>query len=477
MGKKTDKSVKVSCVGMSGKEVTGSAYLVECPTGEKILLDCGLYQNSNRYESYKINQKKLKYKPSELTFIAISHLNADHLLLTPSLYRQGATCNTYMYYKNIDFAKPMFDDCLKIMEREQHSFKNKEYHPIYDADDVSYCLDKMRGMNIDEIVEITPNVSLQFVSAGHIYGSCQIVLYIKKPSGNIVKLAYSGDLGNIVFEQPFVEDFTKVTKANFYIGECTYSRKERSVKKEHRAKDLEKMENVIRETCIDKKGIVLVPCFALQRMETMIYTIWKMFKDDESFNIPIIIDSPLAVKVLDCFAESLENEDKELFNKMMAWKNIQIIRTIEESQECVKDNKPKIVCSSSGMLTQGRSVLYLKKILPKSNCSIITCGYMAEGTIGDKIKNYPGRKTITIDKVSYKNRCNIYSLRTFSSHMQYEELMNYYLNLANNGCDTIWLVHGDLNKIEFKKELEDRIAKINRTTRVIATNLETVGRL
>ena len=102
---------------------------------------------------------------------------------------------------------------------------------------------------------------------------------------------------------------------------------------------------------------------------------------------------------------------------------------------------------------------------------------MAEGTIGDKIKNYPERKTITIDKVSYKNRCNIYSLRTFSSHMQYEELMNYYLNLANNGCDTIWLVHGDANKIEFKKELEDRIAKINKTTRVIATNLETVGRL
>lgn len=477
MSKKTDKSIKVSCVGMSGKEVTGSAYLVECPTGEKILLDCGLYQSSNRYESYKINQKKLKYKPSELTFVAISHLNADHLLLTPLLYKQGATCNTYMYYKNIDFARPMFEDCLKIMEREQKSFKNKEYHPIYDIDDVNDCLNKMRGMNLDEIIQITPNVSLQFVSAGHIYGSCQIVLYIRKPSGNIVKLAYSGDLGNIVFEQPFVEEFNKVVKVNFYIGECTYSRKERSAKKEQRNKDLEKVENIIRETCIDKKGIVLIPCFALQRMETMIYTIWKIFKDDESFNIPVIVDSPLAVKILDCFAESLEDEDKELFEEMMSWKNIKIIRTVEESQECVADDRPKVLCSSSGMLVQGRSVLYLKKILPRSNCSILTCGYMAEGTIGDKIKNYPEQKTITIDKVQYRNRCNIHSLRTFSSHMQYEELMNYYLNLANNGCDTIWLVHGDANKIEFKRELENRIAKINKTTKVVATNLETVGRL
>ena len=97
--------------------------------------------------------------------------------------------------------------------------------------------------------------------------------------------------------------------------------------------------------------------------------------------------------------------------------------------------------------------------------------------IGDKIKNCPDRKTITVDKVAYKNRCGINSLSTFSSHMQYEELMNMYVNLANNGCDTIWLVHGDANKIEFKKELEDRISKINKTTKVVATNLETVGRI
>lgn len=477
MSKKNEKSIKVSCVGMSGKEVTGSAYLVECPTGEKILLDCGLYQSSNKYETYKINQKKLKYKPSELTFVAISHLNADHLLLTPLLYRQGATCNTYMYYKNIDFARPMFEDCLKIMDREKYSFKNKEYHPLYDMEDVEECLSKMRGTNIDEIIQITPNVSLQFVSAGHIYGSCQIVLYIRKPSGNIVKLAYSGDLGNVIFEQPFVEQYSKVVKANFYIGECTYSRKERSAKKEQRKRDLEKIENIVRETCIDKMGILLIPCFALQRMETMIYTIWKIFKDDESFDIPIIVDSPLAVKILDCFSESLEGEDKKLFDNMMSWKNLKIIRSVEDSKSCVEDNKPKCVLSSSGMLTQGRSVLYLKKILPRNNCSILTCGYMAEGTIGDKIKNCPDRKTITVDKVAYKNRCGINSLSTFSSHMQYEELMNMYVNLANNGCDTIWLVHGDANKIEFKKELEDRISKINRTTKVVATNLETVGRI
>ena len=129
------------------------------------------------------------------------------------------------------------------------------------------------------------------------------------------------------------------------------------------------------------------------------------------------------------------------------------------------------------MLVQGRSILYLKKLLPRSNCTILTCGYMAEGTIGWKIKNFPMQKTITIDKVAYPNRCDIKTLKSFSSHMQYEELMNYYVNLANNGCDTIWLVHSDDGKIEFKKELEERIRKINKSTKVVATNFETVGRI
>ena len=102
---------------------------------------------------------------------------------------------------------------------------------------------------------------------------------------------------------------------------------------------------------------------------------------------------------------------------------------------------------------------------------------MAEGGIGWKIKNNPEQKTITIDKVAYKNRCDIKCLDSFSSHMQYEQLMNYYTNIANNGCETIWLVHGDKGKIKFKEELDKRINKILKTTKIVATNRDTVARI
>lgn len=465
---------------MSSTDVTGSGYLVECPTGEKILLDCGIYQSSKPYEDYKINKRKFDFKPSELSAVIISHINADHYCLLPKLVHDGANCNIYISAETIDFVKPMLEDSAKIMERDVQAFNRKlkrEHIPVYNMEDVDATLPLFRGCTKNEIHYISKNVWFKLLNAGHIFGSCQIELYVKLPSGSIRKICYSGDLGNTLFEQPFVGDFEQVVKCNMFIGETTYNDPKRSVKKGQREKDIEVIKNVITQTCIDRKGIVLIPTFALQRTETMLYTLWNIFKDDKNFNIPIVVDSPLAVALLDCFRDNLTGEWKDKFDEMMSWENIRIIRTVEESMACVADDSPKVICSSSGMLTQGRSILYLKKILPRSNCSILTCGYMAEGGIGWKIKNFPTQKTITIDQKAYPNRCDIKCLDSFSSHMQYEQLMSYYTNLANNGCDVIWLVHGDKRKLEFKTELEERILKIYKTTKIVATNRDTVARI
>lgn len=478
MGKVNDK-VSVRCVGRSSTDVTGSAYIVSCPSGEKILLDFGLYQTSNTYECWKLNQRKLDFKPSEITFAAISHLNIDHIGLCPLLFKRGGKCDIYMSDDNIEFVRPMLEDSCKIMLRDAEGFTRKYgklHNPIYEQTDVDAALTHFRGVRPDEIHQITPNVGIKFVHAGHIYGSCQIQLFIKIPSGVTKVLSYSGDLGNVLFEQPFVADYEKIEKTNMYIGECTYNDPIRSQKKERRQKDLEILESMVRQVCIEQRGTILIPTFALQRTETMLYVLWKLFKDDKDFKIPIYVDSPLAVRIIDCFNENLLGEDKKKFDEMMSWDNIRIIRTIEESTACLIDDCPKIICSSSGMLTQGRSVMYLKKILPKSNCAVITCGYMAEGGVGYRIKNYPEDKTITIDGVAYRNRCQIASLQSFSSHMQYENLMETYLDLAKNGCQIIWLVHGDKNKIQFKEELEKKIAKEGLTTKVVATNADTVAR-
>ena len=473
------QKIQIRFLGRSSTEVTGSIILVECPTGEKILLDCGLYQNSNLLNSYKVNTQKFDFKPSDITFVAISHLNIDHLGLVPRLFAEGADCPVYMYYPNIEFVPIMLEDSAKIMERDAITLSRrykKDYLPVYNQHNVDKAVSHFKGCAKNEIIKVTENVSIKFIPAGHIFGSTQIILYIKSPSGHIDTIGYSGDIGNVIFEQPFVEEFEPIIKCGVYIGECTYNDPTRSSKKETRNKDIEIIETVICQT-VENKGSVLIPCFALQRIETMLYTIWSIFHNDKNFTTPIVVDSPLAVKLLDAFEENLEDGDAKLLKHILSWENIKIIRTIEESQSCVEDGKSKIILSSSGMLTQGRSILYLKKILPNPKSSIITCGYMAEGSLGWKIKNMSNQKTITVDGKAYPNKCSIHSLRSFSSHMQYEELINYYTNLANNGCQTICLVHGDGGKLDFKKKLEDNIRRINKTTKIVAVNTDTVTRL
>ena len=480
IAKKNKDKITVRCVGMSASDVTGSGYLVEAPTGEKILLDCGIYQTCKPYEDYKINKKKFDFKPSELTAVIISHSNADHFALLPKLFHDGANCDIYIAAENVDFMQPMLEDSAKILDRDAQSFSRRlkrEHQPVYDMEDVNNTLPHFKGCSKNEPHYISENVWFELIDAGHIFGSCQVVVYVKLPSGNIKKIGYSGDLGNTLFEQPFVADLIQITKCHMYIGETTYNDPKRSCKKDQRKKDIETIKNVITQTCIDNKGIVLIPTFALQRTETMLYTLWNIFKDDPNFNIPVVVDSPLAVKLLDCFRNNLEGGWLDKFNEMMSWKNLRIIREVEESMACVADTSPKIICSSSGMLTQGRSILYLKKILPRSNCSILTCGYMAEGGIGWKIKNNPTQKTITIDTKPYPNRCGITSLSSFSSHMQCEQLLSYYTNLANNGTEVIWLVHGDKGKLQFKEELENRVKQIYKTTKIVATNRDTVARI
>ena len=480
MGKsKGNNKVIVRCVGKSAEDVTGSMYLIQCETGERILIDAGLYQSNDLKRDYKINNRKFDFKPSEITAVILSHLHCDHSSLSPRLVKEGFNGNIFINYKAVDFLEHMLTDSAKIMARDAVILSKKSstsVQPIYSQEDVENTLKLVRGVKNGEEIRITDNVSFKLQDAGHVVASSQISVYVRTLSGGIKKVCFSGDLSNTILQQPFVEEFQPIIKCNAFFGECTYNSPDRSVKKEQREKDLEKLESIIRDTCLEKKGKTLLPVFSLQRVETMLYYIWNIFKDDPTFNVPVVIDSPLAIKLLNCYEDNLSGEEGILFSEMLQWKNLRIIESYEESAALIKDESPKVILSSSGMLTKGRSILHLQDILPRKNSHIILCGYQAPNTIGRKIKENKYDE-IKINGKYFKNNAGITSLTSFSSHMQYRELMSYYLSLANNGCSTIVLVHSDDGKIEFKKELEERIAKIGKTTKVIAATKDQVVRI
>lgn len=312
---------------------------------------------------------------------------------------------------------------------------------------------------------VNDNVKIRFVSAGHIKYSSQIELYV-----NNKKLVYTGDLGNYRIQKHFTEAFVPIEKCDVLIGECTYGDGKRpKASAAMRKKDIEKLTTVIQHYCVESHNRILIPCFSLDRTPEMYMVVRQILHDNDWEDIPIIIDSPLAVKQIQVYGlenpellENIHNDNTKLISSFTTSK------TYQESQERM------IILSSSGMLNAGRVLSYLPHILSNSNNCIVFCGYSTEGTLAWQIKE-GDKKRIKIGDEWVSNRANIINLYSFSSHMQHDELLHYYSTIQAN---KIYLVHGQMeSKLSFAKELKEALEHNNRTTQVICVNKGTKGRL
>jgi len=238
-------------------------------------------------------------------------------------------------------------------------------------------------------------------------------------------------------------------------------------------KDLEKIKTVVNQVCNLDKGRVLIPVFSLARSQQILTDLYLLYGDNKDFNIPIVVDSPLIWSLVNVYKDVLDGENAELFEKVCNWKNVKFIKDFNESKISVLDKTPKIVLSSSGFLLKGRSVNYLKQYISSIRDHIISVGYAPPNSIAGKIKN--NQKYITIDGVSYKNKCGLTILNSFSSHVPRYELINYLKSIQT---DKIYLVHGEMSgKLQMKDDLENELSESLKSTRVIATNKDTVCNL
>lgn len=424
-------------------------------------------------ENYKANMKYIqKIRPQELQYIIIGHVHQDHIGMIPTLYARGK-CNAKIIVPkgSTSILKEMWLDSsfINCRDVEVINLKNdRNYEPFYTEDVVYKTLEYIEEIDSDKIVPLSDELAIRYTDAGHILLSKQCEVYINGGS-RTRKILFSSDLGNISTQDTrvFVENFKPVTSANIAIMECTYASKERQCTKETYKKDIAKIKSVVEQYCIDNNSRVLIPSFSLDRTPYILWILYSLFGKDENFKIPILIDSPLANRLLDCYSSILDGEKKELFDEIMSWNNIKRVIQPEASKAAIADKGAKIILSSSGMLTAGRSVKWTQSILPNENDCILFMGYSGENTLAWKIKYGKDHKTININGKPYKNKAQIYDLKSFSSHMQRNEMLNYYKSI---NCEKIYLVHSDSNKIEFKHDLENAIADCLKSTKVVAVN-------
>lgn len=414
-----------------------------------------------------------RIKPKNIEMVIIGHCHCDHIGLIPMLFARGNSDAKIIVPKGSScILKEMWLDCAYICERDCEVLNHKghkSYTPLYTQNEVEIALKNIVELEIGKIIDIDENIAIRYTPAGHILKSCQTELFINS-SSHTKKIYFSSDLGNRQIEDKkvFVEKFQPVTSATISIVESTYGKRNRSVTKKEIELDRRKMKSVIQEFCISRNRRVLIPTFSLDRMPFILWELFQLFGHDESFHIPVLVDSPLANRLLDCYSSILTNEIKKQFDQMIAWKNIQRIISSEDSKAAILDKRAKIICSSSGMLTAGRSVKWVQSILPNENDCILFVGYAGLDTLAGHIKHGNGQKTITINGKPYKNKATLVDLTSYSSHMQHNDLVQYYKNL---NCEKIYLVHGDKTaRMELKEDLEEALAACCKSTRVVIVN-------
>lgn len=475
MAKKNTVSINV--IGGNAEDVTGSASLITFDN-LLILFEFGLIQKGKSiYENYCYNRELIdKVKANKIDYIIAGHTHADHIALIPALYAKGCEAKILVPKGSCDIMKEMWLDCAYINQRDCDVLtarREKVFHPFYTNEDVDTALRNVIEVEMNNRYSITENFHLRFTPAGHILFSAQTELFFTK-SNHTKKVLFTSDLGNLNLKNHklFVEEFEPVINADIIIGEATYASAERTSSKKTLKKDIEKIKTVISQYCIDYKKRVLIPCFALDRLPYMMWILYDLFGSDESFNIPIYIDSPLGVRLLKAYEKNMPEEMQKDFLDMLKWENFKFIDKSEDSKAAITDDRAKVILASAGMLTAGRSVKWTQSILPSYMDCIMFIGYCATNTLAYKIKNFSDRRTISIAGKEVNNKASIVDLKSFSSHMQHYDLLNYYSNI---NTQKVYLIHSNQNdKIQFKEELENEISRKNKTTKVIAVNRSTV---
>ena len=466
---KSKNKIQISFIGEAANDVTGSCIHIQTST-RQILLECGLYQScGSTLENYKINNKHFDFKPKNIDYIFLCHNHTDHIGLIPKLYKNDCKGQIIAPNGTKDIAEILLKDSAHIMDCDARELSDKfhrNYNPLYTENDVERSLSYYKEFPFDEIIQLDEYIKFRFIPSGHILNSAQLELWVTE--GNITKkISYTSDLGNVHIEKYYTNNFQPITKCDVLIGETTYAREDRIANQKMRNKDLEKLGTAIWQTCVEDGARVLIPVFANDRCQNMITYLYDLFGNNEEFDIPILIDSPMAIKICETYSELLEGEELEKWKRVLSWKNLHFVKEAVDSRDWRESYQPVIVLASSGMCVKGRSVGWIGNMLSHSDDRIIFCGFAAENSLAATIKEGK-QKTITVSGRRVANRCQITDLHSFSSHMQRDSLLKTYGAVE---CEKVILVHGEMNgKIEFAKELQEEISKNNNTSKVIVCN-------
>lgn len=436
--------MKLEFHGAAG-EVTGSLHrLVVGDT--TIALDCGMFQG-HRAEANAKN-RELPGWARQAHAVVLSHAHLDHSGNLPTLVKAGFAGNIYATPATRDLCSVMLRDSAMIQDQDARYLNRKRARngeaepivPLYDVEDVQHTLAQMITLPLERPLVIGPGVKLTFFEAGHVLGSALSCLDLEE-DGRRVRLLYTGDLGRR--ELPLLKTPQTPSGVNVLVMESTYGNRSHGPTE---SVD-ERLAEIVGKT-LARKGRVLIPTFALERAQEVLFALGRLHAARKIPRVPIYIDSPLAIAITEIYKLHPESLEHELRDRLLGRDDpfsppgLRYVSSVEDSRALQESGEPCIVLAGSGMCEGGRILHHLGQGLGRAENSVVIVGYQAQHTLGRRLVE--GRRKVRVFGVERDVRAEVYSLEGLSAHADREGLLDFALALKRHGgLHTVALVHGE----------------------------------
>lgn len=436
----------IQFLGAAG-EVTGSKHLITTKKGKRILLDCGMFQGKGM-ETDAAN-RNLGFEPKDIDYIILTHAHIDHSGLIPYLYHLGFRGDVICTPATRDLCAIMFQDTAYILAQDVRWYNKKmdrlhkpRIQPLFDLNQAERCMHLFVTVGYDRIYRVCDEVLLSFTNSGHMLGSAIVNMEITE-DGEKKRIAYTGDIGRL--QSHILCSPVPFPQCDYLICESTYGDRLH----DDRLVTEEQLLGVVEDTCVYKKGKLIIPSFSVGRTQEIVFVLNQLYNDGRLPHTPVYVDSPLSVNATHIFRMYTDALNEEVQDTMrfdpdpFGFNTLKYITDINESKALNNNPDPCIIISASGMLEAGRVKHHVANHISDPSCTILIVGYCTPESLGARIQD-PNKKWISIFGFDRKIKAQITKIEGFSGHGDYQEMIDYLTRSQDvKKLKHTFIVHGE----------------------------------
>ena len=439
----------------AAQEVTGSKHLITTDSGKTILLDCGMYQGKGM-ETDEAN-RELGFDPKDIHYLLLSHAHIDHSGLIPYIYSLGFRGKIYCTAATRDLCELMLQDTAFIQEQDVRWYNKKmdrqnkpKIKPLFDMSHAQQVMKLFRTVEYDTPYRLDEEIQIQFTNSGHMLGSAVISVAITE-NGQTKRIAYTGDIGRL--HSHILSTPQAFPQCDYLICESTYGNRLH----EDTLVSEEQLLGIVEETCMYKKGKLLIPSFSVGRTQEIVYVLNELFNDGRLERVPVYVDSPLSANATEIFRRHAHTLNEQVQDTMrfdpdpFGFNGLRYITDVQQSKALNRSEQPCIIISSSGMLEAGRIKHHVSNHIDDPSTTILIVGYCTPSSLGARIQD-PKLRFVSIFGYDHRIRAHVTKIEGFSGHGDYQEMIQYFTACQDTKkVQKVFIVHGEYSSQEAMK--------------------------